>query len=195
MSLGPLLFKYRGWIPVPAILYALLAARPGGWTMIAGALAMGLGETLRLWSAAHVGPTVRTGSPLGHQLITRGPYAHTRHPIYWGNFLLAVGFALLSGAGFPWFPFVVAGLFTPLYVRHARREEAVLAEAFPEAHARYTAAVPATRWRLIPAQVPEAGTPERTSWVRALRVDALTLNAIFWLLVVLAVRGWWSARA
>jgi hypothetical protein len=150
---------------------------------------MALGEGLRLWAASHLGMTVRSRSPRASKLITGGPYAHVRHPLYAGNFLLVTGVALLSGAGWPWFPPAMAVAAMLLYAGHAGREEAILAATFPE-HAEYSREVPRHGWRLRPARLPgvNAGPP---SLKRALRVEALTLNAEFWLLVGLWARARW----
>ncbi len=186
--LGDLLFRFRGFIPVLPILYAVVFAAPAMPWLAVGVGAMVVGESLRLWAAAHVGPTVRTSVPLAHQLITAGPYAHTRHPLYLGNFLLATGYATASGAGWPVFPLVVGILFVALYGRHARREEVVLAAAFPPAWDAYVRVVPRFGWRPTAARVPGAGAAQPVSALTALRVEALTLNAIVWVLVALWLR-------
>ena len=75
--------------------------------------------------------------------------------------------------------------FLLLYAGHGRREERLLAAAFPAGHGAYRAAVPAWRWRLRGAAVPSAGETGRPGWRRALAVEAWTLNAEFWLLLAL----------
>jgi hypothetical protein len=124
-------------------------------------------------------------------LVTRGPYAHTRHPLYWGNFALTMGYTLATGAGVPWFPLLVMAGFLLLYVGHARREEQVLARAFPALHEEYRARVPGLGWRFSGARVTEAGESGIPSWHRALRVEALSLNAEIWLLIALWLRVHW----
>jgi protein-S-isoprenylcysteine O-methyltransferase Ste14 len=152
---------------------------------------MALGEGLRLWSAGYLGMTARSRAPRAGKLVTAGPYAHTRHPLYTGNLLLVTGFAVLSGAGWPWFPAVMAVAVTLLYARHAGREEAVLAAAFPAEHAAYRQEVPRLGWRLRPGRVPGI-RDEAPSPGRALRVEALTLNAIFWLCLAVWIRTRWK---
>ena len=93
--------------------------------------------------------------------------------------------------GFPWFALLVAGGFAVLYGGHARREERAMAQAFPDPYNRYRNQVPGLRWRLRAASVPDVGETGVSSWRRALRVEALTLNAEFWLLVVLWARIRW----
>lgn len=67
------------------------------------------------------------------ELITTGPYALVRHPIYGGLFLAMVGAALAQSL--LWLaPLIVYG---PQFFRSARREEELLLEAFPERYPRY----------------------------------------------------------
>ena len=101
------------------------------------------------------------------------------------------GYTLATGAWFPWFPLVVAVVFPLLYGGHARREERVLANAFPMPYEDYRREVPGFGWRLVRARIAEQGETGAPSWKRALRVEALTLNAEFWLLVALWIRSRW----
>lgn len=185
---GAWLFRHRGWVPVPALLYAVIAAHPRSAGVAAGLALMLLGEGIRLWGAAHLGLTARASSPRAVKLVTGGPFARTRHPMYWANLTLVAGFALVSGAGWPWFPAACVLLTVLLYRAHAHREERALAGAFPEAYGRYRQEVPFWRWRGRAAGVPAAGDVGAPGWRRALRVEALTVNAIVWLLIAVAVR-------
>ena len=186
---GEALFRHRGWVPVVPIVLALVFARPTPTTWLVGGAAMLLGESLRLWAAAWIGPAARTSTVNATRLLTRGPYARLRHPLYLGNLLLTVGFAAASGAGWPWFAPVAGVGFLALYLGHARREERALAAAHPVAWSAYAARVPAVGWRPGGAVPPGVGEPAASSWKRALATEALTLNAEFWLLVALALRG------
>ncbi len=187
-TLGARLYRHRGLVPIVPIGYALWAADPQREWVVPGAALMAAGEALRLWAAAHLGKTARSSRPRAAKLVTRGPYAHTRHPLYWANFALTLGFTLMTGAGRPWFAPLVGLGFLALYVGHARREEHALALAFPTEAADYRRAVPAWWWRLRPAQAGEAGETGRPGWRKALGVEALTLNAEFWLLLALWAR-------
>jgi protein-S-isoprenylcysteine O-methyltransferase Ste14 len=175
-------------VPVLPILAALVWGRPTALSLGVGLGLMATGEGLRLWGAAYLGKTARSSRPRAGKLVTGGPYGHTRHPLYLGNFLLTLGFTLASGAGFPWFPGLVAVGFLLLYRGHARREEAVLAAAFPAAWETYAGAVPGRGWRRRGARIPGAGEAAPPTLRRALAVEAWTLNAEFWLLVALGVR-------
>ncbi len=185
---GELLYRWRGLLPVIPIACVLVFAR---WRPAGAAVGLVLilaGEGVRLWAAAHLGRTARSRRPRAEKLVSTGPYARTRHPLYWGNLCLVAGFAVAGGAGWPWFPALAAGAYLLLYRGHARREEAALAAGQGARWTAYRAAVPAWRWRLRPVRVPAAGKETGPSWRRALSVEALTLNAEFWLLAALAVR-------
>ena len=79
----------------------------------------------------------------GHELITRGPYAIVRHPIYTGLLLMIVATVIVFGhvAGIIALPFVFLGLWIKLGY-----EEKLMLEKFPEQYAVYQRRVR----RLIP---------------------------------------------
>ncbi len=185
---GAVLYRHRGWVPVLPLAFALALARfrPAG--LVAGLVLMAAGEALRLWAAGHLGRTARSARVRAEKLVTCGPYAHTRHPLYAGNFALTVGYATASGAGWPWFPPAAALAFIALYRGHARREEAALGAAHPAAFVAYRAAVPGVGWRIRAARTPESGETGRAGLRRAVGVEALTLNAELWLIAALLAR-------
>jgi len=79
----------------------------------------------------------------GHELITRGPYAIVRHPIYTGILIMIVATVIVLGhiAGIIALPFVFCGLWIKL-----RYEEKLMLEKFPAEYATYQRRVK----RLIP---------------------------------------------
>jgi len=67
------------------------------------------------------------------ELITTGPYALVRHPLYGGLLLAILGSAIAQSA--LWLlPMIVYG---PYFVRGARREEKLLIERYPERYPAY----------------------------------------------------------
>jgi len=67
------------------------------------------------------------------ELVTTGPYALVRHPIYGGMLLAMLGSALAQSL--LWLaPLLVYG---PLFIRSARREERLLLERFPQRYPGY----------------------------------------------------------
>ena len=74
----------------------------------------------------------------GHRLITGGPYALVRHPMYTGVFLAAIGSLLMY---FTWTTLFFT-CFAPLTLLRAWREEKVLAAEFGEQWQEYRRRVP-----------------------------------------------------
>jgi protein-S-isoprenylcysteine O-methyltransferase Ste14 len=70
----------------------------------------------------------------GHELITRGPYALVRHPIYTGLLTMAVGTVVVLGhlAGIIAMPFIFLSFWIKL-----RYEEKVMLEKFPDEYTAY----------------------------------------------------------
>lgn len=86
------------------------------------ALGIGLAILGRAWLCRNDG-----------MLVTTGPYAWVRHPIYGGMLLAMVGSAIAQSV--LWLlPLMVYG---PTFVASARREEQRLSEQFPERHRAY----------------------------------------------------------
>ena len=52
------------------------------------------GELLRLWAVHHIGVISRTRSDRLGPLVSTGPFALVRNPLYLGNIALWVGFAI-----------------------------------------------------------------------------------------------------
>jgi protein-S-isoprenylcysteine O-methyltransferase Ste14 len=102
---------------------------------IIGVVLCGLGVGLALWARFSLGrnwglPMTRKENP---ELITNGPYAFARHPIYGGIILGLVGSALAQSP-FWIVPLVLAACY---FVYSARREEKLMTEQFPQAYPDY----------------------------------------------------------
>lgn len=90
------------------------------------------------------------------ELVTQGPYARCRHPLYFFSLLGAVGVALASGMLTP--ALVVAGAFAAYYPTVIRREDALLRRRHGPCYETYAEKLPAFWPRLHGAAVPEQWT-------------------------------------
>jgi protein-S-isoprenylcysteine O-methyltransferase Ste14 len=88
-------------------------------------------------------PVVKLQTARGHRVISTGPYAYVRHPMYSGTVLFFVGAPLLLGS---WWGVAMAPLFIVLFAARAGIEERALTAGLP-GYADYTARV---RYRLVP---------------------------------------------
>jgi protein-S-isoprenylcysteine O-methyltransferase Ste14 len=88
-------------------------------------------------------PVVKVQAARHHRVISSGPYAFVRHPMYSGVMLFFVGVPLLLGS---WWGVAIAPAFAVLFAIRARIEERALVEGLPD-YADYAARV---RYRLVP---------------------------------------------
>ena len=110
-----------------------------------GALIYFPGMALLLWARLALGKMYFVSTSFGaqlyadHQLVTRGPFAIVRHPMYLGLIAAALGSLLLYQT---WTALAYAA-FAPFVLLRARREEAALAAEFGEEWQAYCRRVPA----------------------------------------------------
>ena len=135
VTLGVILWKPLP-LPFPKWLDLALA--------LLGAIFYFPGVGVYWWGLITLGPQYGVSSALGaelygdHRLITVGPFAFVRHPMYAGVLLAALGALLI-------FKTWGMALFAPMslvVIARAAREEVLLAEEFGEAWQAYAARVP-----------------------------------------------------
>jgi protein-S-isoprenylcysteine O-methyltransferase Ste14 len=118
----------------------------GAWNAL-GLVPFALGAALLAWVAlASLGELGRLPAKVELNwkpklLLARGPYAHTRNPMYVGELALWLGWAVWLGS--PLIAVAAALLFAAMQ-RLIRREERDLQTEFGDAYRSYAAAVP--RW-------------------------------------------------
>jgi protein-S-isoprenylcysteine O-methyltransferase Ste14 len=88
-------------------------------------------------------PVVKVQAARAHHVVSTGPYAFVRHPMYSGMMLFFVGVPLLLGS---WWGLVIAPVFFLLFAIRTRIEERELMRGLP-GYADYAARV---RYRLVP---------------------------------------------
>jgi protein-S-isoprenylcysteine O-methyltransferase Ste14 len=88
-------------------------------------------------------PVIKLQTERGHRVVSTGPYAFVRHPMYSGAVLFFVGAPLLLGS---WWGLAMSPLFVVLFAVRAGIEERALIAGLP-GYADYTMRV---RYRLLP---------------------------------------------
>ena len=132
-NLGNILFKYRSYTPLPFVFLMILFMNPTLLTIIAGFLILLIGESIRIWSVSYAGSETRTTSGVGgSNLVTQGPYAIIRNPLYWGNIMMYAGIGIMSNALFPILLIVAVVYFTFQYYLIIFNEEGYLRITYKE---------------------------------------------------------------
>lgn len=143
---GGWLFRRRTSIPLPLAFALLLipSAESSGATarLAAGAVIVAAGELLRLWAVHHIGVISRTRSERLGPLVSTGPFAFVRNPLYLGNIALWVGFAV--SAHLVWLVPIFIVVLALEYHAIVRWEEELLGSRRPDEYRAYAARVP--RW-------------------------------------------------
>jgi len=146
----------------PYVLLCVLLWRPlpvdpplwgRGVALVVGGLVGFGGWALYLWGLRTLGQVYNVSSSLGsqlyadHRLVTDGPYAHVRHPMYLAQALAILGALLVYRT---WTTvFMLMMVLAP--VRKARDEDRLLEAEFGAAYRDYRARVPSVLPRLHPA--------------------------------------------
>src|ERR1700757_108600 len=93
-SLEAFVFKNRGaLLAVPAVALVTLG-KPSAFSVTVGLPIAIAGELLRCWAVGYSGVTTRNDAVTAPKLVTAGPYAYVRNPLYLANFITAAGFAI-----------------------------------------------------------------------------------------------------
>ena len=123
-----------GWLLVAlqgVLLAALVLAphrAPSLLTTVLGGAIAGLGAWLLIASARTLGSALTpTPVPNGAGLVTTGPYARLRHPIYSAILLMAAGWVIVIGS---WWSALVAVALLAFFTAKARWEDRMLAAAY-----------------------------------------------------------------
>jgi protein-S-isoprenylcysteine O-methyltransferase Ste14 len=191
-ALDEFVFARRGeLLAVPAVVLAALG-KPDALSIALGLPLAFVGEGVRAWAVGYSGVTTRGDAVTAPALVTAGPYAYVRNPLYVGNFLTAAGFAiaftgandagkraaLIAGA---------LGTMLAVYSIVVPHEERYLRSTFGAAFDAYVAAVP----RVIPRTQPagtDAGTYDPSVIARAESRTFITFGAMLVALAVKAVK-------
>jgi len=118
-----------GFVYAAAFLYW---AVPRPRLLLVGVVVAAAGLAVRVWASGYLNK--------GRVLATEGPYSRTRNPLYFGSFIMGLGFTL-SGSN-AWLLGAFLVLFFLIYLPVMKREEAELESAFGERFRDYREHVP-----------------------------------------------------
>ena len=144
-GLGEWLFRHRTALPLPIAAAILLIPTGNTGPLLLPALGVAItlgGEGIRLWGVRHIGAISRTRSERLGPLVDSGPFALVRNPLYIGNVLLWVGFALTARLW--WLAPAVFAVLALEYRYIVRWEEQLLTQRMGEPYRDYLTRVP--RW-------------------------------------------------
>jgi protein-S-isoprenylcysteine O-methyltransferase Ste14 len=190
-DLDAFVFARRGeLLAVPAIVLATFG-KPSAFSIAVGLPLAFAGEAIRAWAVGYSGVTTRGDAVTAPALVTAGPYAYVRNPLYVGNFITALGFAVaFTGANSPAARTALVtgalGSMLGVYSVVVPHEERYLRETFGAQFDEYVAAVP----RVVPRTAPggsEAGTYDPSVIGRAESRTFVTFGAM---LAALAFKAW-----
>lgn len=196
VGFGNLVFRYRNGLAPVLLVAVLLLTRPrpfGGtaatdalWD-IAGVLVALAGQALRVLviGLAYIQRGGKNRAIAADKLVVDGIFAHARHPLYVGNFLLLTGLMMIWNAPGAYAMLAVAGL---ALFSMARAEEAFLARKFGAEFDAYCARVP----RFIPNPRGLGATLSRFTfdWKRVVRKEYGTTFAFASCVLALIALQW-----
>lgn len=183
-------FKNRGaLLSLPALMLVGFG-KPSAFSVALGLPLALAGELVRCWAVGYSGTTTRHDKVTADALVTAGPYAYMRNPLYSGNFITALGFTIaFTGKNSPHSRLALScaalGSMAAVYATIIPHEERYLEQTFGAAFDEYCLAVP----RIIPrmhARSPAQGTFDATVIAQA---ETKTFGTFGAMLVALAVKA------
>jgi protein-S-isoprenylcysteine O-methyltransferase Ste14 len=185
VTFSQFLFRNRSYTPLPFLVVMIIFAQPTAVSLGIGFVVAALGEFIRAWGVFYVGSETRvTGEVGASRLVTSGPFAHVRNPLYVGNILLYVGVGVMSLALFPWLQLVALLWFVFQYTLIVREEERFLREKFGKEYEEYCASVP--RFLFRPTAF-RTSAPVTIDWKAGWHSEARSLQAFAIATLILVV--------
>jgi steroid 5-alpha reductase family enzyme len=115
--------------------------------------------------------------------VTYGIFAWVRNPLYVGNFLIWMGFVVISGV--LWFLPIAVVIFAIEYSLIVRYEEGVLESIFGGEYLAYKRTIP--RWIPRPPSAPAKGEHD---WAEAWKSEISTFMQYAVLILLFVVKQW-----
>ena len=191
MGVRAFVFKNRGaLLVIPALILAIFG-KPNVTSILAGLPLAFAGEGIRCWAVGYSGTTTRADQVTAPQLVTAGPYAFVRNPLYIGNFLTALGFAIaFTGKNPETERWVLIGIslatMLAIYATIVPHEEKFLRATFGASFDEYAARVARVwpRW-------PKPSTPQLGSYDASViaRAETRTFITFAVMLVILGLKA------
>ena len=191
-----MVFRWRSYTPIPFLVAMVWFASPTPLSLAVGFALVLAGESIRFWGVSIAGSETRTtGKVGGTYLITNGPFAHTRNPLYLGNLILYCGIGVMSMALFPWLVLVAAAWFYLQYSLIVSQEEEYLADRFGSEYSDYRRHV-GRFWPRWTRYVPPTPPPKTADPSEGFASERRTLQAIGLVSAVIVglylYRTWWG---
>lgn len=193
-DLGSRLFENRRWVHPTFVLAALLLGGARPELRAAGAALLAVLLAVRLWATRYMGGAARVHARKAQQqrvLLTDGPFAWVRNPLYLANSFGLAGACLLFGP--PWLAALALATSLLWYRAIIGWEEQILSGLYAAEYRDYLARVP----RLLPR--PPGGATARPGrelypWSKVFRRERGALLAVVALialsLVLASVELW-----
>lgn len=167
---------------VAAVLF-VFASQPSWQSLAWGVPLALLGVLIRAWASGHLRKNA--------ELAVSGPYAHTRNPLYFGSFVLALGCAVSGGTW--WLGAWLLLFFLAVYWPVMQAEAGHMQQLFGAAYREWALAVPLFWPRLTPYA---NGQVRSFTWRQYQRHrEYRALIGVGLVLAILFLKCWWrSAR-
>jgi protein-S-isoprenylcysteine O-methyltransferase Ste14 len=192
-SIDAFIFAQRGaLLAIPAAVL-VASGKPSALSIALGLPLAFAGEAIRAWAVGYSGVTTRSNAVEAPALVTAGPYAYVRNPLYIGNAVTGLGFALaftgkLAPAARLGLVGGALGVMLGVYAIIVPHEEAYLRETFGDAFDAYAARVPRAIPTLDPVSHPE-GTYDPGVIAKAETRTFVTFGAMVVALALRALRA------
>ncbi len=199
LPLGRFVFRYRDFLSVVAVLVTIALMPPliffdEGDDLVLDAVGFAVslgGQALRalVIGLAYIKRGGRKKEITADRLVCEGVFAHSRNPLYVGNFLIVTGLLIMWNS--PWAYVVVLAIVATSFLSIVRAEERFLAGRFGAEYLEYCERVP----RFIPrfAGLRDTISQFDFDWRRLIRKEYGTTFA--WITVALVIfvveKAWW----
>jgi len=182
-EIGEHLFHWRDYSAIPAMFLLLLNANPTARSATVGTILIGIGAAARVYTVAFMGSAPKDNLGSDH-LITTGPFALIRNPLYLANMFITVGVVWYGGVIWLGLPMLL--FFAFQYHCITKYEESSLLAKFGDEYQRYMDRVPP--W--IPLKTPIADDfpvpPSLSAAFIAEKKALAAISAILFLLMLAA---------